>query len=208
LRQKQRTLRLRAKDLLKNMKMKVLFVLTLLAASLMVAHSSWGQDQQSLSPAKRQFVTAAPVGAVAVSSGHPAPVTFTFHIQPGYHINSNKPLMPELIPTQLKFSLPGSDMVIGRVKYPDGQLMSFAFDPNQKLSVYSGDFSVKAVVVAPPSANSGSYTVHADLKYQACDNNACYPPKNVPVAFDVKVGSSAKSSHRAHPSASSPHIHN
>ena len=67
--------------------------------------------------------------------------------------------------------------------------MSFAFDPNQKLSVYSGDFSVKAVVVAPPSANTGSYTVHADLKYQACDNNACYPPKTVPLAFDVKVGS-------------------
>ncbi len=189
------------------MKMKFSLVIALLAASLITAVAS-AQEQQSLSPAKRSFVTAVPVSAVNVRSGHPAPVTFTFHIQPGYHINSNKPLMPELIPTQLKFSLPGSDMVIGRVKYPDGQLMAFAFDPNQKLSVYSGDFSVKAVVVAPPSANTGTYTVHADLKYQACDNNACYPPKSVPLAFEVKVGSGSRSSNRARPSASSPHIHN
>ena len=190
------------------MKTNFLIVLAVLAISAIAAPLASSQDQTSLSPVKRQFVTAAPVSAVAVRSGHPAPVTFTFHIQPGYHINSNKPLMPELIPTQLKFSLPSSDMVVGRVTYPQGQLMSFAFDPNQKLSVYSGDFSVKAMVVAPPSANSGSYTVHADLKYQACDNNACYPPKTVPLAFDVKVGSSAKSSSRAHPTASSPHIHN
>jgi hypothetical protein len=190
------------------MKMNFVIVIAVLAISAIATPMAWSQDQQSLSPAKRQFVTAAPVSAVAVRSGHPAPVTFTFHIQPGYHINSNKPLMPELIPTQLKFSLPSSDMVVGRVTYPAGQVMSFAFDPNQKLSVYSGDFNVKAVVVAPPSANTGSYTVHADLKYQACDNNACYPPKTVPLAFDVKVGSSPKSSNRAHPNASSPHIHN
>jgi hypothetical protein len=190
------------------MKTKHMIVLMLLAACVVASPFAASQDQPSLSPAKRAFVTAAPVSTVAVRSGHPAPVTFTFHIQPGYHINSNKPLMPELIPTQLKFSLPSSDMVIGRVKYPEGQLMAFAFDPSQKLSVYSGDFSVKAMVVAPPSASTGSYTVHADLKYQACDNNACYPPKTVPLTFDVKVGSASSTSHRARPSASSPHIHN
>jgi hypothetical protein len=193
---------------MKNMKMKFSLVITLVAASLLITAVASAQEQQSLSPAKRSFVTAVPVSTVTVRSGHPAPVTFTFHVQPGYHINSNKPLMPELIPTQLKFSLPSSDMVIGRVKYPDGQLMAFAFDPNQKLSVYSGDFSVKAVVVAPPSASTGTYTVHADLKYQACDNNACYPPKSVPLAFDVRVGSGSRSTNRAQPSASSPHIHN
>jgi hypothetical protein len=189
------------------MKMKYVLVITMLAATLSVTQYAFTQDQ-GLSPAKRSFVSAEPVSTVTVSSGHPAPVTFTFRIQPGYHINSNKPLMPELIPTQLKFSLPSSDMVIGRVQYPAGQLMAFAFDPSQKLSVYSGDFSVKAVVVAPPSASTGTYTVHADLKYQACDNNACYPPKSVPLAFEVRVGSGSRSTNRARPSASSPHIHN
>jgi len=189
------------------MKKKFAMVIVLLAAAVVANVFAAAQDQ-SLSPAKRQFVTAAPVSTVYARSGHPGPVTFTFHIQPGYHINSNKPLMPELIPTQLKFSLPGSDMAIGRVTYPDGQLMSFAFDPSQKLSVYSGDFNVKAMVVAPPSATTGLYTVHADLKYQACDNNACYPPKTVTLAFDVKIGSAAKSGKSARPTASSPHIHN
>jgi hypothetical protein len=43
--------------------------------------------------------------------------------------------------------------------------------------------------MAPAKAATGTYTVHGELKYQACDNNACYPPKKLPFTFNVKVGS-------------------
>jgi hypothetical protein len=46
------------------------------------------------------------------------------------------------------------------------------------------------------------------LKYQACDNNACYPPKKLPFAFNVKVGNSGKSVPKARPTKTIPHIHN
>jgi hypothetical protein len=151
-------------------------------------------------------VTADPVNSVTVRLGRSAPVAFTFHIKPGFHINSNKPASPELIPTELKFS-PPEDLVVAKVRYPAGALISFPFDPKEKLSVYSGDFAVKAMVLTAPKAGAGRYTVHAELKYQACDNNACYPPKRLPVAFDVRIAGSG-SSGRAHPNAQSPHIHN
>ncbi|MGH9566517.1 MAG: protein-disulfide reductase DsbD domain-containing protein, partial [Candidatus Angelobacter sp.] len=110
------------------------------------------------------------------------------------------------IPTVLSFSLP-EDLVVGRVKYPAGALISFPFDPSQKLSVYSGDFTVRGLLIAQPKAASGPYTVHAELKYQACDNNACYPPKKLPLSFNVKISSGGGSLPRARPTRTSPHIH-
>jgi hypothetical protein len=132
-------------------------------------------------------------------------VTFVFHVEKGYHINSNKPLTEELIPTQLHFMLPG-EIVIGKVGYPAGVLTSFPFDPTQKLSVYSGDVVIHAVVIAPQEAQAGPLTVHGELRYQACDNNACYPPKKLPITFNVKVGASSARK-KAHGNRQSPHIH-
>ena len=155
----------------------------------------------------RQFVDAEPVDALTVMVGRSVPVQFTFHIKPGYHINSRVPTTPELIPTQLTFS-PPEDLVIARIKYPAGVLTSFPFDPTEKLSVYSGDITIKGVVLTQPKSLAGRYTVHAELKYQACDNNACYPPKRLPVAFDVKITRGASKIRKARPNAQSPHIHN
>jgi DsbC/DsbD-like thiol-disulfide interchange protein len=144
--------------------------------------------QGNVSSQGRTYVEFEPLQTVTVKPGHSTPVEFTFHVKSGYHINSNQPSAPELIPTQLHFTLPG-EIVIAKVQYPAGQLVSFPFDPTQKLSVYSGDVTIRAIVIAPQGASPGALTVHGELKYQACDNNACYPPKKLPVEFDVKVAS-------------------
>jgi cytochrome c biogenesis DsbD-like protein len=163
--------------------------------------------QEESAPQGRTFVTALPTSTVVVSPGGRTPVQFTFRVQNPYHINSNHPTLEELIPTQLHFSLPG-EVAIGKMQYPAGTLMSFPFDPNVKLSVYSGDFVVRGVVVAPTQASTGTYTIHAELKYQACDNNSCYPPKKLPFTFNVKVGTRSAGVKKARPTATSPHIHN
>jgi hypothetical protein len=161
----------------------------LLSVVVFVWPCLWAQ-QESASPKGRSFVTFEPIATVIVKGKQPAPVEFTFHVQNGYHINSNQPSSEELIPTQLHFSLPG-DLVIGRVQYPAGKMTSFPFDPTQKLSVYSGDVTIKALVLAQSDASLGAHTVHAELRYQACDNNSCYPPKKLPIEFDVKIASAA-----------------
>ena len=142
---------------------------------------------QGNSPSQgRSYVEFEPLNTVAVTAGHTIPVQFTFHVKAGYHINSSKPLTEELIPTSIGF-MPPPDLVIAKVQYPAGQSTSFPFDPTQKLSVYSGDVVIRAAIIAQPNAAYGTYTVHGEFKYQACDNNACYPPKKLPVQFDVKV---------------------
>jgi hypothetical protein len=163
-------------------------------------------QQESLSSAvSRSYVQFEPLNTVKVRRGQNIPLEFTFHVKSGYHINSSQPTNPELIPTSLGFK-PPPDLVIAKVQYPAGELTSFPFDPTQKLSVYAGDVVVRAVIITQSRAPLGTYTVHGDFKYQACDNNACYPPKKLPVQFDVKV--SQGTARKRQNNAMSPHIHN
>ena len=65
--------------------------------------------------------------------------------------------------------------------YPAGTDFTLPIDPKTKLSVYTGEFTIQARIVAEP----GNHLVEARLRFQACDNNACMPPKTITVPIDV-----------------------
>lgn len=135
---------------------------------------------------KQPSVIMAPMGPVQVRPGATTDVELAFRVDEGFHINSNKPHSDFLIPTALKLAGPDQVSIIA-VKYPAGQDQTFPFSPNEKLSVYSGDFSLTATVKAAAKAMAGNYPVKGELTYQACDKAACYPPKTMPVEFQVAV---------------------
>ena len=138
-------------------------------------------------PGDRQpSVIMAPVGNVQLRAGSSADLALDFRIGADFHINSNKPLAEYLIPTVLKLN-PQEPVVVADVKYTAGEDMTFSFSPNEKLSGYSGDFSISAVLKAPASAAAGTYPVKGELRFQACDRSACYPPRSIPVQFQVTV---------------------
>jgi len=135
---------------------------------------------------KAPSVTMMPVPTAHLTRGQANIINFNFRVQSGFHINSNKPSAEYLIPTTLRLD-PPTDLMVGKITYPPGEEMSFAFAPSEKLSVYSGEFTVSASVKPLSSVLYGQYEFHGTLRYQACDNAACYPPKNLPVRFQVKV---------------------
>ncbi len=128
----------------------------------------------------------APIGNVQLQAGASTSVELDFRVGSEFHINSHHPKVDYLIPTVLKFNAP-EQLSVADVKYPAGEEMSFAFSPDEKLSVYSGDFSINAVLKAPTGATPGSYPVTGQLRFQACDHSACYPPHSIPVQFQVTV---------------------
>jgi hypothetical protein len=65
---------------------------------------------------------------------------------------------------------------------------------------------VQATARTIGTIRAGNYRIHGELKYQACDNSACYPPKSIPVNFDVQVQNVPKA-RRKNP-AQSPDVHN
>ena len=124
--------------------------------------------------------------SATVTPGKPAEVDLNFRVKDGFHVNSNKPNSELLIPTTLKLS-PPSDLSAGTITFPPGKDISFPFDPSEKLNVYSDEFKVKAKLLAAKTALTGNFTIHGELRYQACSDNACYPPKTIPFQFDVHV---------------------
>lgn len=154
---------------------------------------------------KAPTLTMGPVPLTTAPRTAQTVVNLDFRVPPGYHINSNTPKSEFLIPTALKMDLP-TDIVLGKIEYPAGEDRAFPFSPDEKLSVYSGDFSIAVTVHPLKSVVPGKYVMHGVLRYQACDNAACYPPKNLPVNFEVKVVKEP-AEHHANP-AQSPHVHN
>ncbi|HKU23385.1 MAG TPA: protein-disulfide reductase DsbD domain-containing protein [Terriglobales bacterium] len=149
-------------------------------------------------------VEMAPAAVTPMLRGKPSMVELNFRVKQGFHINSNHPNSPYLIPTILKLDAP-TDIAIGKMDYPAGRDLTFAFAPDEKLNVYSGDFAVKVTVHPLHTVTPGKYNVRGQLRYQACDDRACYPPRNLPVHFEVQVKKPAAG---ARPNRQSPHVHN
>jgi hypothetical protein len=99
-----------------------------------------------------------------------------------------------------------TDIILGKISYPPGADASFPFSPDEKLSVYSGDFTIALAVHPLHAVVPGKYVMHGVLRYQACDNAQCFPPKALPVTFEVKVVKEPPGPR--HNPAQSPHIHN
>src|SRR5258708_12273072 len=118
----------------------------------------------------------APVRVVTATRAAQTMVNLDFRVPHGYHINSNAPKSEFLIPTALKMDLP-TDIILGKIAYPAGEDLSFPFSPDEKLNVYTGDFTIGLAVHPLRSFTPGKYLMHRSLPYHASDNSPCFPPK-------------------------------
>ncbi|MDE3188282.1 MAG: disulfide bond formation protein DsbC [Acidobacteriota bacterium] len=152
-----------------------------LALAAFVAHAQFPLTAaQDRSVAKSNAVEYLYPEQVTVPAGKPSAIEMHFRIAHGLHINSHTPKDDFLIPTVL--SVPASSGVrLENATYPPGVDFTLPIDPKTKLSVYTGDFTIFTRIVA----QRGNHLVQAQLRYQACDNNACMPPKTVTVPIDV-----------------------
>ncbi len=155
-----------------------------LAALGFVAPGAGGQFVSSTGPgqaaAKSEAVQYLFPEQVSLATGKPSLVALHFRVAPGLHINSHTPSADYLIGTT--FSIPaGAGARLADASYPAGTEMTLAADPNTKLSVYTGEFAIQARMVASP----GNHLVQGKLRYQACDQRQCMPPKTITVPIDV-----------------------
>jgi Disulphide bond corrector protein DsbC len=169
-------------------------------ACLLLLFAGAGLAQSGKAPS----VTFASVPLVTATRTAQTIVNLNFRVARGFHINSNTPKSEFLIPTNLRMDLP-TDIVLGKIEYPAGQDVSFPFSPDEALNVYTGDFTIAVAVHPLQSVVPGKYVMHGMLRYQACDNAQCFPPKNLPLSFEVKVVKEKPGPQ--HNPAQSPHVH-
>ena len=151
-----------------------------------IAHGQFvSNSPRNDSPIKTEAVQYLFPEQVSVPAGKLSPVILHFRVAQGLHINSHTPSDKFLIPTD--FSIPdgvgpdGTAVRLVEATYPPGTIISLAFDPKTKLSVYTGEFAIQARI----EATAGNHLVQARLHYQACDQNQCMPPKTIDVPINV-----------------------
>lgn len=139
----------------------------------------------SVSSAQNNSVLAvAALERSAAKRGESFVVKVPADVRSGYHVNSNAPADPYLIP--LKLTWGKSALEVEEVIYPKPQLEHYAFSP-QPVSVFSGSFQIATKFKAPARAPAGLTTVAGKLRYQACNDKECLPPKTVDVELTVNV---------------------
>jgi hypothetical protein len=117
---------------------------------------------------------------VTIHADKPSPVDLHFRVASGLHINSHTPSDEFLIATT--FSIASSEGVqLAAANYPAGESITLASDPTTRLSVYTGEFVIRAQIVSA----AGNHLAQGKLRYQACDRNQCMPPKTIAVPIDV-----------------------
>ena len=158
-------------------------------AALLAFPAAMPQSQDNplgASGANKQWVSVGELPSVNISTGKTATATLRFEVSEGNHVNSSKPGSNLLIPTKLTLE-PSDGIRVVKMNYPPGQELSFPFDPDEKLSVYTGPFAVAVQLRATGSATAGPRTLNGTLTYQACNDRACFPPRHLPVDFTVTV---------------------
>jgi len=106
-------------------------------------------------------------------------------IREGYHVNSNTPSLDYLIPLKLTWTATGA-LEAGAVTYPKPSLEKYEFD-DKPISVFTGNFDLVANFKVAATAPAGPGVATGKLRYQACNNKACFPPKTIDVTVSYQV---------------------
>jgi len=133
-----------------------------------------------------QYLTAEASQKLVVKRGASAEAKIAVSVQPGFHVNSNTPSDPYLIPLKLTWAPGGALEAAGPPVFPKPQMEKYEFS-DKPLSVFTGDFDLIAKLKAPAGASQGPGIMLGKLRYQACNNNSCFPPKTVEVRISYQI---------------------
>ena len=119
-----------------------------------------------------------------VTRGQVARATVVLSIPGGLHVNSNRPNSEYQIPTTVRVSAKG--VRVGPVSYPRGKNRKFSFSENT-INIYDGRVSFGFNVTVPESFKGDRLSLRVTVKYQACTDEVCYPPKSTAITLTARV---------------------
>lgn len=121
---------------------------------------------------------------IAGKAGATVVLPMELQLANGYHVNSNTPSDPYFIPLTLKWD--EGALRVKAVKFPAPFNEKFAFS-DKPLSVFKEDFKVITTLEVPANTAAGEVVLSGKLRYQACSDKACLPPRTITVSATVQV---------------------
>ncbi len=119
---------------------------------------------------------------------HPGGVlktAFEVRLPRGYHVNSREPLDEYLIPTRLELEVP-EGVSVRQTVYPEAIELRTSFS-DKPLSVYEERFLIGATLAVGNNVEPGERVITGTLRYQACDDKACYRPTSKKIELTLVV---------------------
>ena len=120
------------------------------------------------------------------SRGRTVQAAIVMEIPSGYHVNSNRPLGKYAIPTTMKIDAPGG-VKVGPVTYPRAIVRKLKATNNESLAVYEGRAIMRFNVTVPANYQGGEIVLKVHLRFQSCNDEVCFPPKNEDVDMGIGV---------------------
>src|SRR5262245_7608799 len=108
-------------------------------------------------------------------------------IASGWHVNAHEPRDPFLIPTTLAVT-PPAGVTAGEVAWPHGVERRLAFGGDKPLLLYEGKLPLAVPLSGAPT---DLRTVRASLRYQACDDTRCLPPRTLDLTAEMQAAAGA-----------------
>ncbi len=137
----------------------------------------------ALSEAKAQTVSGS-IGNGTIARGAAAKGSIVLSIPGGLHVNSNRPNTEYAIPTTVRVS--GTGVRISGVTFPRGRNRKFQFS-DESINTYEGTVRFPFTVTVPANFKGNVIRVRAVVRYQACTDEVCFPPKNKEITLTAKV---------------------
>lgn len=153
--------------------MKTFFAFLLLGLFLFTAGRS---DAQTVSGS---------IGDGTIERGDAARGRIVLNIPGGLHVNSSRPASEYAIPTVVTVRAPRGVRVSG-VTYPRGKNRKFQFSENL-INVYEGRVNFPFTVTVPASYRGKTIRLNASVRYQACTDEVCYPPRTKNLVLSAAV---------------------
>lgn len=124
------------------------------------------------------------IGTGTVSRGGSATGRVTLSIPSDLHVNSNNPRSRYAIPTSVKIT--SAEARLGSVRYPAGKNKKFSFSETP-INVYEGTVAFTFNLTVPASFKGDTVRVRAAVRYQACNDEVCFPPRTREVTLTARV---------------------
>lgn len=152
-----------------------------------------------VSAEKAKYISITPrLGKGKLAPGESFEIHLEVVIKRGFHIQSNKPLTPGLIATDV-FIEPVDAVFFDRAIYPKPKIK---MDPKLgKLSEFGGKIEIRIPAEADTELKGDSREIGGVLNCQACDERTgqCYPPQGVRWSLSIPIGLAGGPSVRPEP---------
>jgi len=154
----------------------LLAVIGVVLAAPVVGRTQAGPARADLTPV---------VETDGVHPGTAVRVAVRVRLPEGFHVNSNQPRDPTLIPIVLSVE-PPNGITVAEIVYPEPTDLRQA-GADQPLSVFERDFAIGLRLELAGDLAPGEIVVPARLRYQACDETLCYLPATATTSWVLRV---------------------